>query len=228
MVEGQDWQVWEEHGRMAFLDGSGLLDLPLPALIGAHQVANAGIALAALRALGLDEPACAAARRARRVAGAAAAAAARAAGRGGRRRAELWLDGGHNPAAGAALAEALGRLPPRPLHLVVGMLRTKDAAGFLRPLAARRPLAPRVSIPGEAATLTAGGDGGGGARPRASTTAGAGAGRGRGGRRDRRGRAGRRILICGSLYLAGRVLQRERLERRRGQTEIPHQRSVMR
>ena len=53
MVEGQDWQVWEEHGRMAFLDPNGLLDLPPPLLIGAHQVGNAGIALAALRALGI-------------------------------------------------------------------------------------------------------------------------------------------------------------------------------
>ena len=52
-IANHDWQVWEEHGRMAFLDAAGLLDLPLPSLIGAHQVANAGIALAALRALGL-------------------------------------------------------------------------------------------------------------------------------------------------------------------------------
>ena len=134
IAEGQDWQVWEEHGRMAFQDGGGLLDLPLPNLIGAHQVANAGIALAALRHLGLGEAACVAAvtraewparlQRLRR--GPLVAAAGRA---------ELWLDGGHNPAAGAALAEAVGRLPARPLHLVAGMLRTKDAAGFFRPLA---------------------------------------------------------------------------------------------
>ena len=129
---------------MAFLDAAGLLDLPLPRLIGAHQVANAGIALAALRALGVDEAACAAAvtraewparlQRLRRGPLVAAAGSA-----------ELWLDGGHNPAAGLALAEALGRLPPRPLHLVTGMLRTKDVAGFLRPLAAARPLARTAS-----------------------------------------------------------------------------------
>ena len=140
---------------MAFQDGGGLLDLPLPNLIGAHQVANAGIALAALRQLGLGEAACEAAvtraewparlQRLRR--GPLVAAAGRA---------ELWLDGGHNPAAGAALAEALARLPPRPLHLVVGMLRTKDIAGFLRPLAGGgRGRCTGVTIPGEAATLTA-------------------------------------------------------------------------
>ena len=69
--------------------------------------------------------------------------------------AEVWLDGGHNPAAGLALAETLGRLPARPLHLVVGMLRTKDIAGFLRPLAGLAASLQGVSIPGEAATLSA-------------------------------------------------------------------------
>ena len=154
MVEGQDWQVWEEHGRMAYLDAHGLLDLPLPNLIGAHQVGNAGIALCALRALGMDEPACAAA-----VTGAEWPARLQRLRRGplvaAAGPAELWLDGGHNPAAGAALAEALTRLPPRPLHLVTGMLRTKDATGFLRPLAPLARSLHGVTIPGEPATLTA-------------------------------------------------------------------------
>ncbi|HET9068892.1 MAG TPA: folylpolyglutamate synthase/dihydrofolate synthase family protein, partial [Amaricoccus sp.] len=148
MVEGQDWQVWEEHGRMAYLDPAGLLDLPLPDLIGAHQVGNAGTALCALRSLGLDEAACAAA-----VTAAEWPARLQRLRRGplveAAHPAELWLDGGHNPAAGTALAEALTRLPPRPLHLVTGMLRTKDAAGFLRPLAAGAASLHAVSIPGE-------------------------------------------------------------------------------
>ena len=121
--------------------------------------------------------------------------------------AELWLDGGHNPAAGVALAEALTRLPPRPLHLVVGMLRTKDIAGFLRPLAALAASLQGVGIPGEAATLTA-----------EETVAAARAARHRRRRpprtsptavaADRRARRPEcRILICGSLYLAGRVLR---------------------
>jgi dihydrofolate synthase/folylpolyglutamate synthase len=203
-VAGQDWQVWEEHGRMAFQDADGLLDLPRPNLIGAHQVANAGIALAALRALGADEPACTAAvtraewparmQRLRRGPLVDAAGAC-----------ELWLDGGHNPAAGAALAEALTRLPPRPLHLVVGMLNTKDVTGFLRPLAGQAATLTGVTIPGESATLTAdetvaaasalGLAAGSAASPLAAVTAIATAA------------PAARILICGSLYLAGQVLR---------------------
>ncbi len=204
-VEGQDWQVWEEHGRIAYLDATGLLDLPRPTLVGAHQVQNAGMALAALRALGMDEAACAAAvtraewparlQRLRRGPLAEAAGSC-----------ELWLDGGHNPAAGLALAEALTRLPPRPLHLVTGMLRTKDIAGFLRPLAPLALTLHGVTIPGEPATLTAeetvaaardAGFASAHVAPdvAAAVTAIATAD------------PGARILICGSLYLAGRVLR---------------------
>ena len=205
MVEGQDWQVWEEHGRMAFLDMSGLLDLPLPNLIGAHQVANAGIALAALRVLGLDEAACTAA-----VSGADWPARMQRLRQGplvtAARGAEVWLDGGHNPAAGEALAEALSRLPPRPLHLVTGMLRTKDAAGFLHPLAARARSLRGVSIPGEAATLSAeetvaAAHAAGFAD--AATAPDVAAAIAEIGAADPAGR----ILICGSLYLAGHVLR---------------------
>ncbi|MBP7240464.1 MAG: bifunctional folylpolyglutamate synthase/dihydrofolate synthase [Amaricoccus sp.] len=205
VAEGQDWQVWEEHGRLVYQDMRGLLDLPRPALIGAHQVTNAGAALAALRALGADEAACEAAvtkaewparlQRLRR------GPLVEAAGPG----AEVWLDGGHNAAAGLALAEAVGRLPSRPLHLIVGMLRTKDVAGFLRPFAAIAASLQGVDIPGEAATLSA-----------SETVAAA---------RDlgiaaeaapdlaaavahvARQAPEARILICGSLYLAGRALR---------------------
>jgi dihydrofolate synthase/folylpolyglutamate synthase len=203
-LANHDWQVWEEHGRLAFLDAAGLMDLPPPRLIGSHQVGNAGIALAALRALGASEAACAAAmtdvewparlQRLRR--GPLVEAAGPA---------ELWLDGGHNPAAGEALAEALTRLPPRPLHLVCGMLATKDAEGFLRPLAARAEDLAAVSIAGEAATLAAE------ETAAAARAAGLGAAPVAGvseavaalAARD----PGARILICGSLYLAGRVLR---------------------
>ncbi|HRO11243.1 folylpolyglutamate synthase/dihydrofolate synthase family protein [Amaricoccus sp.] len=205
MIENQDWQVWEEHGRMAYLDPQGLLDLPLPNLIGAHQVGNAGTALCALRALSMDEAACTAAvtraewparlQRLRR--GPLAEAAAPC---------ELWLDGGHNPAAGTALAEALTRLPQRPLHLVTGMLRTKDAAGFLRPLAPLARSLHGVTIPGEPATLTAeetvaAARAAGFAEPQAApSVAEAVAG-------IAAAAPAARILICGSLYLAGRVLR---------------------
>lgn len=204
IAEGQDWQVWEEHGRLAFQDMGGLLDLPRPALIGAHQAANAGAALAALRALGADEAACEAAltraewparlQRLRR------GPLVEAAGPG----AELWLDGGHNAAAGIALAEALTRLPPRPLHLVCGMLSTKDVGGFLRPLGARATSLEAVSIPGETATLPAE------ATAEAARAAGIAAETapdlGVAVARIAARAPGARILICGSLYLAGRVL----------------------
>jgi dihydrofolate synthase/folylpolyglutamate synthase len=205
MVENQDWQVWEEHGRMAYLDPNGLLDLPLPNLVGAHQVGNAGTALAAMRVLGFGETACTAA-----ITGAEWPARLQRLRRGPLVAAagpcEVWLDGGHNPAAGSALAEAVTRLAPRPLHLVVGMLRTKDTAGFLRPLAARSLSLRGVSIPGEPATLAAeetvaaAREAGFADARAASTVADAVT--------DIAATApGARILVCGSLYLAGRVLR---------------------
>ncbi len=120
--------------------------------------------------------------------------------------AELWLDGGHNPAAGEALAEALGRLPKRPTHLICGMLNTKDIGGYLRPLANVAASLHAVSIPGEANTLSA-----------ADTTAAAVAAGMPSAVADERDRQrcsditandpNARILICGSLYLAGNVLR---------------------
>ena len=203
LVHGQHWHVAEERGRLIFQDEDGLMDLPLPRLIGRHQVENAGAAIAALRRLGRGHAAEAAVTRAEWPArlqrlrrGPLVQAAATC---------ELWLDGGHNPGAGAALAEALTRLPPRPLHLVCGMLRTKDAAGYMAPLA---PLAARlhaVTIPGEAATLAAAETAAAAARaglpatevdtPRAAVEAIAAE------------HPDARILICGSLYLAGHVLR---------------------
>jgi dihydrofolate synthase/folylpolyglutamate synthase len=204
VAEGMDWQVWEEHGRLAFQDSAGLLDLPLPELIGRHQVENAGMALAVLRGLGAGEAECVAAvsraewpGRLQRLRSGPLVDAAGAA--------ELWLDGGHNPAAGVALAEALGRLRPRPLHLVCGMLNTKDIAGFLAPLAAGAQSLHGVDIPGEAATLSAEATvaaaeaAGFRARPAASVEAAVA--------EIAAADPGARILICGSLYLAGRVLR---------------------
>ncbi|MCU4652366.1 bifunctional folylpolyglutamate synthase/dihydrofolate synthase [Roseibacterium sp. SDUM158016] len=203
LAHGQQWHVREERGRLVFEDETGLLDLPMPALPGAHQVENAGIALAALRALGQGEEACEAAltqatwpaRMQRLRKGPLIEAAPEA---------EFWLDGGHNPHAGRAIAALLGTLPRRPTHLVCGMLNTKDVAGFMAPFA---PVAERlwaVSIPGQTATLPA--------------TATAEAARAAGlvateadsvaaAVRDIvRQTPSARILICGSLYLAGTVL----------------------
>ncbi|MFT7594808.1 MAG: dihydrofolate synthase/folylpolyglutamate synthase [Paracoccaceae bacterium] len=154
LAHGQHWHVQQERGRLIYQDETGLCDLPLPNLPGAHQNQNAGAALAALRHLGLGEVACEAAvtqanwpaRMQRLKTGPLVGAAPLA---------ELWLDGGHNPAAGLALGAHLATLPPRPTHLICGMLNTKDITGYLRPLAAEAASLTAVSIPGEAATLSA-------------------------------------------------------------------------
>ena len=154
LICNRDWQVWEERGRMIYQDEHGLLDLPLPNLIGGHQVENAGIALASLRFLAMDDAACEAAvtkaewpARLQRLRHGPLVEAAGLA--------EVWLDGGHNEGAGIALAEAVTRLSDKPLHLVCGMLRTKDVRGYLRPMAKVAKSLHAVSIPGQAATLLA-------------------------------------------------------------------------
>lgn len=203
-VHGQHWHVWEERGRLVFQDETGLLDLPLPALRGAHQIDNAGMAIAGLRVLGFDEDACAAAmtdvrwpaRMQRLQTGPLVDAAGRA---------ELWLDGGHNPAAGQALARLLGEMTDKPLHLICGMLNTKDVSGYMAPLADLTTSLTAVSIPGEAATLSAEDTfaAARGAGMQATTAASVAEAVAAIANRD----PGARILICGSLYLAGRVLR---------------------
>jgi dihydrofolate synthase/folylpolyglutamate synthase len=134
---GQEWSVSTEGGRLVYQDERGLLDLPAPRLFGHHQFDNAGLAIATLRAIAsLDIPVAAyeagvakaewPARMQRLSAGAVMACAPQGA--------ELWLDGGHNAEGGRIVAEALADLEervPRPLVLVVGMLANKDARGFL-------------------------------------------------------------------------------------------------
>jgi dihydrofolate synthase/folylpolyglutamate synthase len=202
LIAGQDWHSFEERGGMVYQDEMGLLDLPLPALIGAHQVENAGAALCALRILGVDSYEAALlqaewpARMQKLKFGPLLAAAPQA---------ELWLDGGHNPAAGKALAEALTRLPERPLYMVCGMLNTKDIGGYLAPLAASALRLTGVSIPGETATLSAreictAAQAEGMVADTADSVAEAVA-------RIANEAPTARILLCGSLYLAGRILR---------------------
>lgn len=204
LAYGQHWMVSEEHGRLVYSDETGLLDLPMPNLIGKHQVYNAGAALAALRHLGFDDTACEAAvtqafwpaRMQRLREGPLVDAAGPC---------ELWLDGGHNPAAGLAVAEALGRLSPKNVHMICGMLRTKDVSGFLAPLDAMASSLQTVSIEGENATYTA--------EETAELAQAAGIEAAAAGSLDeaitniRAVDNNARILICGSLYLAGVVLR---------------------
>ncbi|MGI4975858.1 MAG: glutamate ligase domain-containing protein, partial [Janthinobacterium lividum] len=181
---------------------AGEVALPAPSLLGAHQVDNAGIAVAAARASGLVGDAA--------LAGIAGAEwPGRMQRLGGRLAAglpggwELWLDGAHNEGAGRALAEHLAGWGDRPLHLVVGMKQAKDAGAFLRPLLPLAESVHAVCEPGqylglsvEAVVAASGGV----ARPGPTVAdalraivAGA----------ERPGR----VVICGSLYLAGEVLK---------------------
>lgn len=202
---GQHWHVYEERGRLIFQDERGLLDLPMPALLGEHQIMNAGAALAALRQLDMQEEAFEAAmtqaewpaRMQRMKTGALVDAAGKA---------ELWLDGGHNAAAGEALAKVLSTLPKRPTHMICGMLNTKDVTGYLRPLAAQADSLIGVSIPGEANTLPA--------EETAKAAASVGLASSIAASVEDALAAitandpEARILICGSLYLAGHILRK--------------------
>jgi len=117
---------------------------------------------------------------------------------------ELWLDGGHNAAAGMALGHVAAGWGDRPLYLVCGMLNTKAAEDFLRPLAPHVASLHAVTVPGEPAALSADALA---AHARATGMQAAS----RGGVSEAveclvRDVAPGRILVCGSLYLAGRVL----------------------
>ena len=132
-----------------FQDARGALRLPRPGLAGAHQLDNAGIAVAALRASGLGLPDAAYAgiagarwpARLQRLHGALAALLPPDW--------ELWLDGGHNPGAAAALARQLAGWADRPAHLVVGMKAGKDPGGFLCPLLPHAASVWAVQEPGQ-------------------------------------------------------------------------------
>mgnify|MGYP003482038842 CR=1 FL=1 len=119
---------------------------------------------------------------------------------------ELYLDGGHNPGAAEVLARQLALWRDRPLHLIYGMLTTKDAAGFLAPLAPFAADLHAVAIAGETHTMSAE------TAAQAARAAGikAEAANSPGDALSKiiaRARAPSRILICGSLYLAGQVLR---------------------
>ena len=210
LLHGRDWSARPAAAGMRLECGGRGLELPRPALAGAHQIDNAGLAAAAALQLalpGLDAVAIAhglvRARWPARLQRLVSGPAVRAAPPG----VTLWLDGGHNPAAGEVLAASLpGLLRGRRLHLVVGMLSTKDLGRFLAPLL---PLAAGlwfVPVPGEplgrdpeaSAELARGL----GAEARvagspAAAVAAIAAGE----------TAPFDVLVCGSLYLAGEVLR---------------------
>jgi dihydrofolate synthase/folylpolyglutamate synthase len=193
-LRDRDWQV--AAGR--YHDADGALALPTPSLSGGFQLDNAGIAIAALRASRLPMD----------VAGIAAAEwPARLQRLRGRLAAllppdwELWLDGGHNPGAGVVLAQHLRSWSDLPVHLVVGMKQSKDATEFLRPLVPLATTLWAVAEPGQhdARPVEAIVEASGGLAQPGPHVADAL----RALPRDRRAR----VLVCGSLYLAGEVLK---------------------
>jgi dihydrofolate synthase/folylpolyglutamate synthase len=203
----REWRCVAGGAGMRFAGERWQFDLPLPSLIGGHQIANAGTAIACLEQL-RDLP----------FRPEAVAEGLRHIEWPGRLQRlmrgplvemtasgwELWLDGGHNPGAGAVLAEFVAGWGNRPLYLVVGMLNTKDAAGFLRPLAPHVERLAGVTIPGEqnphhaeaiAVAAEAVGINAGTAPSVAAALV-----------RFMLDSTSGRVLICGSLHLAGTVL----------------------
>lgn len=154
-ISGEQWSAHEERGRLVYADDDGLLDLPRPRLIGRHQIENAGTAVATLRALdSLKIPASAFEQG---IARADWPARMQWLGNGKLiaflpEGAELWLDGGHNVAGGMAVTAALNELEERvsrPLALVAGMLATKDSEGFLACFSGLARELFAVPVPGE-------------------------------------------------------------------------------
>ena len=205
---GRDWRVEKTPDGFSYLEDGVRLDLPPPALVGAHQIVNAGTAIACARRLPdlkIGERHIAAgigaAHWPARLQRLDRGAFAEIAGPGW----ELWLDGGHNRAAAEALAQTAAGWRDRPLYLVLGAMNTRNPADFLAPFAGLAAAVRAVAIPGEdnshsaediaAAARQAGFD----AAPAAGLIAAVG---------DIVNRADKpgRILICGSLYLAGTAL----------------------
>lgn len=213
-VWGQDFDAYEQRGRLVVQKADQLLDLPLPGLIGRHQIINAGTAVAA--ALELAETGLAMDERAverglvtvrwparmQRIDGGPLPSLLKPGS-------ELWLDGGHNRSAGVFLAQSLADLEeraPKPLYLIVGMLGLKDAAGFLASFRGLARHVVGVPIPGaheaphtpEALTEAAQSISIS-AEPALSVEAALR-------RIDAIDPGPKRVLITGSLYLAGHVL----------------------
>lgn len=207
LARGTDWDAAVYEGRLHYRDDKGKLTLPLPRMSGTHQTDNAALAVAMLRhqtALSIPEAALSAAMEWTRWPARMQLLA------DGPLKAKLpasrsvWLDGGHNPDAGIAIAKLLAEGPP--VHVILGMLKNKDAVGFLKPFADKIASLQAVPIPGhehhdpkDLCYLVQDGMGVLNANPvvtvsealdRIAAT-------------DAKGD----VLICGSLYLAGEVLR---------------------
>ena len=160
IVADRDFFIRSEHGRLVFEDPLGLLDLPLPKLAGRHQFANAANAVAALRTLRPELPAQAFERGLVEADWPARLQRLRSGPLVGRgpKYAEIWLDGAHNEAGGRVLAEAMAdfeEASPRPLAMICGTLTSKDTAGFLAHFQGLAREVVAVPIAGEHAARSA-------------------------------------------------------------------------
>jgi dihydrofolate synthase/folylpolyglutamate synthase len=203
LIEETDWHIEPRGDGLRFSMGSKDHDLPWPSLPGRHQWHNAGLAAAAALTVSgdFDLAGLAAARWPARLQRLTRGPLVDLLPEGW----EVWLDGGHNPGAGEILADHVTRhWSDKPLHLVVGMLNTKDSQGFVDPLAGLVAGGATVAIPGEINSLSAedmaekARDAGLALHPASSL--------GDAVRRIVQGSTPGRLLICGSLYLAGTVL----------------------
>ncbi|MET0191848.1 MAG: folylpolyglutamate synthase/dihydrofolate synthase family protein [Hyphomicrobiaceae bacterium] len=212
-VWGSDYEAFEQRGRLVYQSAERLMDLPLPALMGRHQITNAGTAIAAalrLKPLGLTSTAAierglTEVRWPARMQHLAGGPLARLLSPGS----ELWLDGGHNPAGGQAIAQTLADMEersPKPVGLVLGMMGNKDTPRFLAHFSglvrriATVPISDAPEAAHDPAKLATLAQGAGFVAAPAGDVASA--------IRDLQEAEGgpMRILICGSLYLAGQVL----------------------
>ena len=206
-IANQDWQSFVQYGRLVFQDEDGLLDLPLPALVGPHQIDNAGNAIAAVRALNdarISDEAIAAGLR-----NVTWPARLQNLGAGHLRKyvspeTEIWLDGGHNGPAGVVLAQALRDMPKRNTIMIWGMLNSKHAGTFIANFKNVVSHVYTLTIPDEANAISAeelasmAQDNGLAATAASSLEKAL--------KQASLSKPAPRIIICGSLYLAGHVL----------------------
>jgi dihydrofolate synthase/folylpolyglutamate synthase len=209
---GEAWDVYEQQGRLVFQTDTSLLDLPLPRLPGRHQLDNAGTALAAVRALAgedIGESALSAGLKSAhwpaRLQNITDSALREHISEGS----ELWLDGGHNAAAAQVLAHAMAEMEervPRPLHLICGMMTGKDASAFFKHFSGLTQWTAIIPVEGKDRAYDAG------ELTQIALDAGLDAHTEQGliqalEASHARAQGPVRILICGSLFLAGQVLE---------------------
>ena len=211
-VFGRDFDVFEQHRRLIFQTESWLIDLPVPRLNGRHQIDNAGAAIATASvafgdALTIEslERGLTHAEWPARLERLGEGALHQYVGEG----TEIWLDGGHNEAGGRAIANALAEFEervPRAVHLIWGMMETKDAHAFIAPFKGLVERVYTVPIPEEANAFSAEALAEIAASEGFDVTPASGVAHALMQSRAALGRPGR-VLICGSLYLAGHTLK---------------------